>query len=561
VIVIGEFKQGKSSLVNGLVGTSVCPVDDDMATSVLTVVHHHDPLQVLVHRRVEGALQSTRIEPDQLASVVTEHGNPDNELAVERVDVGVPSSFLGQGITLVDSPGAGGLGAGHAAATLAFLPLADAVLFVSDATSELSAPELEFLGQAVARCPIVLVCQTKTDLTGSWRRIVEINRGHLATRGLDLPIVAVSSVLRAAALHDRDAAMNDDSGFPALLGLFQSEILGTARRTAGDRVRVEATDALDQLGAVVDAELEAMRDGVAAARSAEEASLAKARLEALRSDSSRWSQVMSDRLSELSNEVNFEFRESQRLIARYSDEQLEARTGDWVSVVREVQTRLAGSVAEIYDHIGRGAADAAQAVSDLLTEDLQLSVPLAVTPASLDELIEAAPSDPVAKPDMLHSGAASFGRALLALRGMQSGIMLLGLMGTLLPTVALATPIVLGVGTAFGAKSVVDNRKRKVAEARQQARLAIRRLLDDVAFRIGNEISVSLRRVQVQLRDEISSRLTELQRTVAEIALQSATAAQASDADRKARLERATKLAAAIEELRRTSVASAVVPA
>jgi hypothetical protein len=326
-------------------------------------------------------------------------------------------------------------------------------------------------------------------------------------------------------------------------------------------VRVEATDALDQLGAVVDAELEAMRDGVAAARSAEEASLAKARLEALRSDSSRWSQVMSDRLSELSNEVNFEFRESQRLIARYSDEQLEARTGDWVSVVREVQTRLAGSVAEIYDHIGRGAADAAQAVSDLLTEDLQLSVPLAVTPASLDELIEAAPSDPVAKPDMLHSGAASFGRALLALRGMQSGIMLLGLMGTLLPTVALATPIVLGVGTAFGAKSVVDNRKRKVAEARQQARLAIRRLLDDVAFRIGNEISVSLRRVQVQLRDEISSRLTELQRTVAEIALQSATAAQASDADRKARLERATKLAAAIEELRRTSVASAVVPA
>ena len=38
VLVAGEFKAGKSSLVNALIGADVCPVDDDVATSVLTVV-------------------------------------------------------------------------------------------------------------------------------------------------------------------------------------------------------------------------------------------------------------------------------------------------------------------------------------------------------------------------------------------------------------------------------------------------------------------------------------------------------------------------------------------
>src|SRR5215471_3586341 len=40
IVVAGEFKQGKSSLVNALVGAAVCPVDDDVATAVPTYVRH-----------------------------------------------------------------------------------------------------------------------------------------------------------------------------------------------------------------------------------------------------------------------------------------------------------------------------------------------------------------------------------------------------------------------------------------------------------------------------------------------------------------------------------------
>ena len=40
VIVVGEFKQGKSQLVNALVNAPVCPVDDDIATAVPTTVRY-----------------------------------------------------------------------------------------------------------------------------------------------------------------------------------------------------------------------------------------------------------------------------------------------------------------------------------------------------------------------------------------------------------------------------------------------------------------------------------------------------------------------------------------
>ena len=50
VAVVGEFKQGKSSLVNGLLGQPVCPVDDDLATSAITLVRHGEQPGAVVRR-------------------------------------------------------------------------------------------------------------------------------------------------------------------------------------------------------------------------------------------------------------------------------------------------------------------------------------------------------------------------------------------------------------------------------------------------------------------------------------------------------------------------------
>src|SRR5262245_22580259 len=60
VCVVGEFKQGKSTLINQLVGMDLCPVDDDLATSALTLVHHGDALGVTVRRAEGGEIKTER---------------------------------------------------------------------------------------------------------------------------------------------------------------------------------------------------------------------------------------------------------------------------------------------------------------------------------------------------------------------------------------------------------------------------------------------------------------------------------------------------------------------
>src|SRR5688500_11710563 len=66
VCVVGEFKQGKSSLVNGLLGRSALPVDDDLATSVITLIKHAETESAIVRRREDGELKTETLSPDQI---------------------------------------------------------------------------------------------------------------------------------------------------------------------------------------------------------------------------------------------------------------------------------------------------------------------------------------------------------------------------------------------------------------------------------------------------------------------------------------------------------------
>src|SRR5262245_20832841 len=136
VCVVGEFKKGKSALINALLGAPVCPVDDDLATTTVTVVRYADAPAVTVRRREEGRLLVEAVPPDDLPRWVAETDDEPRPAGVEVVEVGLPNPFLARGVALVDTPGVGGLNAAHAAATLAFLPSADALVFVTDASAE-----------------------------------------------------------------------------------------------------------------------------------------------------------------------------------------------------------------------------------------------------------------------------------------------------------------------------------------------------------------------------------------------------------------------------------------
>ena len=65
---------------------------------------------------------------------------------------------------------------------------------------------------------------------------------------------------------------------------------------------------------------------------------------------------------------------------------------------------------------------------------------------------------------------------------------------------------------------MLDGRKRRLAAQRQKLRQAVRQFADDVQFEAANELSVSLRMLQQQLRNHFTDRMGELSRTATELA-------------------------------------------
>lgn len=518
--VVGEFKQGKSSLVNALLTRNVCPVDDDLATSAVTVIRHGAEAAITVHRRSDEGSVAEVIPAAELSAWVSETGNPDNVRGVERVEIQLPHPLLEAGLTVVDTPGMGGLGSGTAAATLAFLPHADVLLFASDASAELSAPEVAFLQRARESCPTTVFCLTKTDLYPEWRRIRDLDAGHLARAGVAATTVPLSSSLRGVAFGRRDKALDEESGFPALLNVLYDDVFVPAQAAAAAGAIAETANVLGQLMDGYRTEHDLLVNDSARAETVHQLQVMKERLENLRGPASRWSIVLGDRMGELGSDANHRFRAALRRIGRTMDERVEALTkaDEWAAMSRDFQTDVAEAVAAAFAYIDEQAADIQREILELLQEDAQGIQAMHTRARSVDPLglwtdraIEQVSGNKVGR---------GIGEAWGLVRGAQGGLLTFGMLGQLLPAAAAAllmsNPVMLGFGVIFGRSVYREQRKRKVAARQQQAQKAVRQFLDEVQFEVGNNVSETLRDMQRQLRDHFQARMAELQRTTTE---------------------------------------------
>ena len=541
VCVVGEFKQGKSSLVNGLLGRTICPVDDDLATSAITLVRYGDEAGASVRRRGEDGAPATNVAVpiESLSDWVSEAGNPRNLKQVERVEITVPSPLLKQGLVVVDTPGMGGLGAGHAAATLAFLPFADGLVFVSDASAELSAPEVDFLRRATELCPTVLFALTKIDLYPQWQRIAELDRGHLDRQGLRIPTVAVSSVVRTEALARKDKELNERSQFPVLVKELGDKVVAPAKAGAAERSASEARSIATMVRSGLEAEKAVIGDPAATKAAVERLEAAKQRLEHLRGPGARWSTIVSDRTADLSNNVMFDFRAGMRQISRNMDEVVESlNKGDaWDDMVHDLQSDVADEVTRAFIALEEGRIAIRDEVVDTLGEE-NLQVDLG--PGSQMDWFDvsdlwqgkALEAETTGRKKAMTQG-------LTGIKGAQGGIMMFGMMGQFLPAAAgalLATnPVLLGIGALFGGMGLSEDRKRKVQMRRQTARTQVRQFLDDVQFEVTNQLTGVVRDIQRELRDEFTARLGELQKTYTDAAKSAQEDAQRSQTERNQR--------------------------
>ncbi|AGZ43437.1 dynamin family protein [Actinoplanes friuliensis] len=537
VAIVGEFKQGKSTLVNALLRTDICPVDADIVTAVPTVLRFGTPPSVTLQIPAEdGTLNPVGVPFDQLRRYVTEESSA-GDATPRSVEVRLDRRLLGAGLSFVDTPGVGGLDSAHGNLTLGALTTADAALFVTDASQELTAPEVDFLRRILDRCPHVYCVVTKTDLHGEWRRIVELNAGHLAKQGLDVPIVAVSSFLRLRAQARDSTELNTESGFPRLVELLRRDVLGAARSGLQAAARAELAFVVAQLRERVEAEQAAAASPAAAEAITHRYAEKQRRTRALGS----WQTVLGDGIQDLTADVDHDLRERLRGLLRGGEELLDESDPKetwrdfqaWAS--REATAAAVDNLMLLVTRTEQLARDVAERF-DLEYDSLDVDLP------SVEQGLGKVGDLDV---NFHKSGMQQFLGAFTAARVTYGGFYMLGALGAIF-NVAVAAPIGLIAGLTLGRRLIKQERERQIQQRRQQAKVELRRYVDDVSFHVGRDSREAVRRTQRFLRDEFAARAAAVDRSTAATAAAVRETAVLPDAERQARArhlaERRTEL-------------------
>lgn len=239
VLVLGEAKRGKTSLVNALAGAELLPTGALPLTSVATVVRIGDGAHARA-RALDGSWRD--LAPGEVTDLVSERGNPGNRERVDHVEVVVRSDRFPPGTEIVDTPGTGSVHELNTVEADRAREVLDLALLVVSVDPPISRAELDLLAEAhgvAARSSVVV---NKTDLVESRQvdEVVGFTRAVVADRLGEMPVFALSARTGdgVGALHvwlgDQLREHGADDARASVRALLR-RLVGSAR----ERVRVE----------------------------------------------------------------------------------------------------------------------------------------------------------------------------------------------------------------------------------------------------------------------------------------------------------------------------------
>jgi 8-oxo-dGTP pyrophosphatase MutT (NUDIX family) len=166
--VLGQFKRGKSTFINALLGAPLLPVAVVPLTAVPIFISWRPAASVRVRFSDDRLAEEFSADDPKaiqgfLFRFVAEEANPANRLGVERVDLFYPAPILRDGTVLIDTPGVGSTLRHNTDAALRVLPECDAVLFVVSADPPITEAELEYLRRFESKAAKTVFALNKID--------------------------------------------------------------------------------------------------------------------------------------------------------------------------------------------------------------------------------------------------------------------------------------------------------------------------------------------------------------------------------------------------------------
>jgi Dynamin family len=249
---VGQFKRGKSTVLNALVGQSLLPTGVVPVTSAVTVLRHGAEAAAQVWFQ-DG--RSLPIPPAEIGAYVSESENPENRKGVRAVEVFAPSPLLAQGMCLVDTPGLGSVFGANAAVTRAFVPHLDAVLVVIGGDPPLSGDELQLVEEVAREVRSLIFVLNKAD------RLTEREREE----GTRFAAQVLSARLRRpiGPIHQVSATERLESGEPTRdWGALERAVAALAREAGADLVRAAEVRGVERLAGALLRDVEERRDAL-----------------------------------------------------------------------------------------------------------------------------------------------------------------------------------------------------------------------------------------------------------------------------------------------------------
>jgi len=224
--VLGQFKRGKSTLLNALLGEPFLPSALLPLTSIPTFISwgENRRAKVVFHdgHAAEASFEKSTDVSEFLARYVTEEGNPKNKLFVARVEVECPTPLLKGGLVLIDTPGIGSTFQHNTEMTFKFLPQCDGAFFLVSAEPPITQLEVEFLKEVRTQITRLFLIMNKTDyLTEDERKTaVEFFQKVIQEQP---GVKSAEPVFSVSARQGLEAKRNDDSSLWAKSGMADLE--------------------------------------------------------------------------------------------------------------------------------------------------------------------------------------------------------------------------------------------------------------------------------------------------------------------------------------------------
>lgn len=559
-VVVGETNRGKSSLVNAVLGhPGLSPVDADVATATYLVFGHAESWEA--RACYPGQLAPVPVDLGELVNWVSAgHPLPDGELPPRYVEVDGPVEYL-EKLTIVDTPGVGGLDSVHGELAAEAAASATALLFVVDASAPFTLGELNFLASVGDRVETIVFALSKVDAYRGWRQVLEADQALLAEHAPRFagaafhPVSARMYDMASKAPNPEAAAMlRERSGVVELRNALADLLVGRSVMLGEANTMRALSSALGTLNVKLENERRALSTGE------EEAESLRARKEELtserRSSTKGWQVRMRSEIQRTRVENNHEVARQMRDVQSWFRQAIDAADRDRL---RELPAQVDAALQMVSGRISNSVSYRLNQVTETVLGELFKPDELEVIRG---QFARAGGSAVVVRPADKRPPTAE--DKLLVFMGVTGGfsagkMALLPLAGAVAAPILLVPTIMIGLGAGWWlaktrkhtadkqhmkqwlSESIVDARStldQLVAEQLIEAESQLALALDEAVGRRIAGIEEELREVDKALRldtAERSKRLSVVNKRLAEVT---------------AGRERAEKLLASIRSVR-----------